>query len=144
MDEKTLDLIKLGHRIRFLRNGKGWSLSLLEKESGVSKAYISDVENGAAGRPNIQYVYSLAIALGVSLDDLFDETKRKISGSRTKIIKSDLPHGLLELQRELNLTDEDVDELSRVNFRGSRPRDKEGWRFLLEAIKRASHYKPGE
>ena len=70
MDEKTIDLIKAS-RIRYLRNGKGWSLSQLEKASGVSKAYISDVENGAAGRPNIQYVYALAVALGVTLDELF-------------------------------------------------------------------------
>jgi transcriptional regulator with XRE-family HTH domain len=144
MDEKTIDLIKAGHRIRYLRNGKGWSLSQLEKASGVSKAYISDVENGAAGRPNIQYVYALAVALGVTLDELFDDSTRRIASPRGKNVKPDLPSSLLELQRELNLTDEDAETLSRVNFRGNRPRDKEGWRFLLEAIKRASQYKPDE
>jgi hypothetical protein len=51
-----------------------WSLSELEEKAGVSKAYISDIENAAAGRPNIQYVYALAVALGVTLDELLDET----------------------------------------------------------------------
>jgi XRE family transcriptional regulator, regulator of sulfur utilization len=142
MDEKTLDLTKLGHQVRFLRNGKGWSLSQLEEKSGISKAYISDVENGVAGRPNIQYVYALAVALGVTLNELLDNAKQSASGSRPKAKDSQLPSGLADLQRELDLTDDDVEALSRVNFRGSRPRDKEGWRFLLEAIKMSSQRKP--
>jgi transcriptional regulator with XRE-family HTH domain len=144
MDEKGIDLTKLGYRIRYLRNGKGWSLSDLEKRSGVSKAYISDVENGAAGRPNIQYVYALAMALDVTLDELLDEKARPIPGHREKAGKPDLPSGLADLQRELNLTDEDAETLARVNFRGNRPRDKEGWRFLLEAIKMSSMRKPDD
>jgi hypothetical protein len=31
-----------------------------------------------------------------------------------------------------------VKMLAYVNFRGHRPRDKEGWRFLLEALKMVS------
>lgn len=142
MDDKNLDLAKLGHRIRYLRKGKGWSLSELEEKAGVSKAYISDIENAAAGRPNIQYVYALAVALGVTLDELLDETNRRSSGSNPRGTSSELPSGLAELQRELNLTNEDVEALSKVSFRGDRPRDKEGWRFLLEAIKMSSQRKP--
>jgi XRE family transcriptional regulator of biofilm formation len=144
MDKReTIDLVRLGHKIRFLRQGKGWSLADLEKESGVSKAYISDIENGVAGKPNIQYVFSIAKALGVTLDELVYETSkehRSATGSRKE--KSDLPPGLAELQRELNLTDEDVEMLGTVNFRGHRPTDKEGWRFLLETIRMLSGRKP--
>ena len=122
--------------------GKGWSLADLEEESGVSKAYLSDLENGSAGRPNIQYIYSIATALGVTLDELLNEGVRRPVGLPTKARNSELPPGLAELQRELNLTDDDVKTLSMVNFRGSRPRDMEGWRFLLEAIKLSSGRKP--
>jgi transcriptional regulator with XRE-family HTH domain len=142
MDEKTLDLVKLGYRIRFLRKGKEWSLSELEEKAGVSKAYISDIENAAAGRPNIQYVYALAVALGVTLDELLDETSRRSVGPRRGGKSSELPSGLAELQRELDLTDDDVEALAKVSFRGNRPRDKEGWRFLLEAINMSSQRKP--
>src|ERR1700677_4441198 len=142
MDDKNLDLAKLGHRIRYLRKGKGWSLADLENESGVSKAYISDIENAAAGRPNIQYVYALAASLGVTLDGLIDETDRRLTGLNPREKKAELPSGLGELQRDLGLTDDDVEELSKINFRGDRPKDKEGWRFLLEAIKMSSHRKP--
>jgi len=46
-----------------------------------------------------------------------------------------LPPGLVELQKELHLSDAEVEDLAKINFRGNRPKDAEGWRFLLEAIK---------
>lgn len=136
-DDKTLDLVRLGQTIRSLRLGKGWSLSELAEQSGVSKAYISDLENGNAGKPNIQYVYSVATALEVTLDELLGESKPK-SQRAEKRKTEDLPPGLLELQQELDLTTEDVELLADMNFRGHRPRDKEGWRFLLEALRMVS------
>lgn len=136
-DEKTLDLTQLGQTIRSLRTGKGWSLAQLAEESGVSKAYLSDLENGSAGKPNIQYVYSVATALDVTLDDLLGEAKPK-AHRREKRTVNEFPTGLLELQQELGLTNEDVEMLAYVNFRGHRPRDKEGWRFLLETLRMVS------
>ena len=134
MDITTIDLQKLGHKVRFLRQGKGWSITTLADKSGVSKAYISDLENGVAGKPNIQYVYSISVALGVTLDELLDDAKPT---QRNKPRKDDeqLPPGLAELQQELKLTDAEVENLAQVNFRGNRPKDVEGWRFLLEALK---------
>lgn len=137
MHENTsIDLMKLGHSVRFLRQGKGWTLNDLAEKSGVSKAYISDLENGVAGKPNIQYVFSIATALGVTLDELLNDTvPRPADRSRRKNTVQELPPGLADLQAELKLSDDEVEMLAQVNFRGNRPKDKEGWRFLLEAIK---------
>lgn len=134
MDSKSIDLAKLGHRIRFLRQGKEWSLADLAKESGLSKAYLSDVENGSAGKPNIQYIYSISLAFGLTLNELLEEGSTRSEGSRTKRKELDLPTGLKELQGELKLSDDDVEMLAQINFRGKRPKDKEGWRFLIEAL----------
>jgi transcriptional regulator with XRE-family HTH domain len=136
-DDQGLDLVVLGQTIRSLRLGKEWSLAQLAEESSVSKAYLSDLENGNAGKPNIQYVYAVATALGITLDDLLGDAKPKVH-RREKRSTKELPAGLLELQQELSLTQEDVEMLAYVNFRGHRPRDKEGWRFLLEALKMVS------
>ena len=136
-DDQGLDLVVLGQTIRSLRLGKGWSLAQLGEESSVSNAYLSDLENGSAGKPNIQYVYAVATALGVTLDDLLGDSKPKVHRREKRSVK-ELPAGLLELQQELSLTQEDVEMLAYVNFRGHRPRDKEGWRFLLEALKMVS------
>ena len=136
-DDQGLDLVVLGQTIRSLRLGREWSLAQLGEESRVSKAYLSDLENASAGKPNIQYVYAVATALGVTLDDLLGDAKPKAHRREKRSIK-ELPAGLLELQGEFELTQEDLEALAYVNFRGHRPRDKEGWRFLLETLKMVS------
>ncbi len=141
MDDRLIDLKKLGATIRFLRQGKNWALSDLAEQSGVSKAYISDLENGVAGKPNIQYVFNIAVALDVTLDDLLKDSTAKERRAK-KRIGGDLPPGLAELQKELALSgdvlsDDDLEMLAQVNFRGNRPRDMEGWRFVLQAIRMA-------
>lgn len=132
-DDSKLDLVKIGQRIRFLRQGKGWSLSDLMEHSGVSKAYVSDLENASAGKPNVQYVYSIAMALGVTLDELLEDATPKARRRRRRT--EELPPGLAELQQQLQLSDDEVETLAQINFRGNRPKDAEGWRFLLEALK---------
>lgn len=139
MENSAIDLKRLGENVRFRRQGKGWTLNDLAEKSGISKAYISDLENGAAGKPNIQYVFAIASALGVTLDELLDNAAPKqVDSSRKKRSADDLPPGLKELQMEMNLSESEVEMLAQVNFRGNRPKDMEGWRFLLEAIKMLS------
>ena len=142
MDDTQIDLKKLGSKVRFYRQGKGWSLGDLADRSGVSKAYISDLENGAAGKPNIQYVFNVAVALDVTLEDLLKDATAKEQRGKRRRAAEELPPGLADLQRELALSDDEVDMLAQVNFRGNRPKDSEGWRFLLQAIKLAGERTP--
>ncbi|MDX2151481.1 MAG: helix-turn-helix transcriptional regulator [Bryobacteraceae bacterium] len=140
----TIDLKRLGHKIRFLRQGRGWTLADLAQRSGVSKAYISDLENGVAGKPNIQYVFSIAKALSTTLDRLLDDAVRSEIKEQEKRGTDPLPQGLAELQQELHLSDDDVQKLATVSFRGHRPRDKEGWRYLLETLRMLGQRRPGK
>lgn len=142
MNDTHIDLRKLGAKIRFYRQGRGWSLGDLAERSGVSKAYISDLENGAAGKPNIQYVFNIAVALDVTLDDLLKEATSKDQRVKRRRSPDELPPGLAELQAQLNLSDDEVEMLAQVNFRGNRPKDLEGWRFVLQAIKMAGERNP--
>jgi transcriptional regulator with XRE-family HTH domain len=137
MDDRLIDLKKLGSTIRFLRHGKGWALAELADKSGVSKAYISDLENGAAGKPNIQYVFNVAVALDATLDELLKGATAKDQRTKKRTSAEDLPPGLTDLQQELELSDDEVEMLAQVHFRGNRPRDAEGWRFVLQAIRMA-------
>lgn len=135
LDITRIDFARLGEKVRFLRQGRGWSLVDLSEHSGVSKAYLSDLENGAAGKPNIQYMYAIAVALDVTLDELLQDATARPQRRKEKGASEDLPPGLAELQHELNLSDEDVEMMAHINFRGNRPRDMDGWRFLWETIK---------
>jgi len=141
LDGTKIDLVKLGRKVRFLREGKGWSLSELAERSGVSKAYVSDLENGVAGKPNIQYIFSIALALDVTLDELLSETFTRPAGVKRKQ-RQELPPGLSDLQDEKGLSDEEVETLATVNFRGHRPKDKEGWLYLLNTLKLLGERKP--
>jgi len=136
-----IDFKKLGHTIRFLRQGKGWTLADLAAKSGLSKAYLSDLENGVAGKPNIQYVYAVGRALDTTLDRLLQHAAPPIRPTKAHS-EPDLPPGLAELKLEVGLSDEDVEMLATVNFRGNRPRDKEGWRYLLETLRMLSQRRP--
>ena len=132
-----IDWLRLGHEIRFRRQGKGWALAELSARSGVSKAYISDLENGVAGKPNVQYLYTIAVALDATLDELINGAVDDAPTPQTKR-PVQLPPGLAELRDEFSLSDEDVQMLASVNFRGHRPRDREGWRYLLETLRMLS------
>lgn len=135
LDISKIDFTKLGEKVRFLRQGRGWSLVDLAERSGVSKAYLSDLENGTAGKPNIQYMYAIAVALEVTLDELLQDATARPVRKKDKRSIEELPPGLAELQQELKLSDNDVEMLAQVNFRGNRPKDVDGWRFLWDTIK---------
>ncbi|HTU48518.1 MAG TPA: helix-turn-helix transcriptional regulator [Bryobacteraceae bacterium] len=136
-----IDFKRLGHAIRFQRQGHGWGLAELASKSGISKAYISDLENGVAGKPNVQHLYSIAKALDVTLDELVNGAVEESVSVHVSARSRQLPPGLAELKAELCLSDEDALMLASVNFRGHRPRDKEGWRYLLETLRMLSQRK---
>ena len=135
-----IDLKRLGENIRYERQGRAWSLSDLAKRSGVSKAYISDLENGAGGRPNIQYVYRIAVALATTIDGLVNQSLRPTSKRKPQVERSDepLPPGLAELARSNKLGAQEVAMLAKLNFRGNRPKDTDAWKLIYDTIKIAS------
>lgn len=61
---------KLGERLRTLRAQHGWTLEDFAKRSGLSKSYLSRVEDGER-QPSLAALLSLSQALGVPLASLF-------------------------------------------------------------------------
>lgn len=70
LDDSLSLLGQLGMRITYLRKKKNVSQLELSIRSGVSKNYISDLENGRRN-PTITILQRLANGLGVSLEKLF-------------------------------------------------------------------------
>lgn len=60
-------------KIKFLRNSKNMTQQQLSRKSGVSQAYINELENGKKSNPSINVISKLAEALGVSAKDLLDD-----------------------------------------------------------------------
>jgi len=61
---------KLGKRISQIRRQRNLTSERLAYENGISKGYLSDIENGKR-LPSLKLLEKLTRAFGVSLRDLF-------------------------------------------------------------------------
>jgi transcriptional regulator with XRE-family HTH domain len=120
---------QLGDRIRLFRQQKGLSLTELATASGVSKGYLSSLENDPDDkRPSAQTLYAVATALGVAMSDLLGE--RLIIEPNTEVAES-----LRTFADEEGLPETDVQMLASIQFRGDRPKTPGRWRHIYEAIR---------
>jgi transcriptional regulator with XRE-family HTH domain len=65
--------IKVGQRIKELRNGIGISQEALANKAEIDRTYVTDVENGRRNI-SIQNLEKLLSALQVSFKDFFDSS----------------------------------------------------------------------
>ncbi len=61
-----MDLKCLGKTLKESRNAKGWSLRETEEQTGVSNAFISQIEGGKIKQPSPNVLYKLCEAYGLS------------------------------------------------------------------------------
>lgn len=71
-------LMELGSRIAFLRRNQGKSQLSLSLDAKVTKSYLSDVERGTRN-PSVMVINRICLALGVSLEELFQGIESKPS-----------------------------------------------------------------
>jgi XRE family transcriptional regulator of biofilm formation len=119
----------VGTRIRRFREEKDLSLNALAAETKISKSYLWSLENDpTATRPSGATLYKIAEALGVTMSALLGQ--RLLTDTPTAV-----PKGLQELADELSLPESDVRMLATIQFRGDRPKTKERWRYIYNAIR---------
>lgn len=63
----------IGERIKYLRLRKGYSISRLAKEAGVSKTYLSNLDRGIQNNPSLQFLEKVAERLGITVDQLISD-----------------------------------------------------------------------
>lgn len=61
-------------KIKLLRLKKRMTLKDISKITGISDAYISQLENGKKANPTKEVLQKIATALGVPLSELLDES----------------------------------------------------------------------
>ncbi len=119
----------VGGRIRKYRQDRKLSLSQLADQAGVSKGYLSALENDPhARRPSAETLYAIAKALGVTMSDLLG--RKLLAAASTEV-----PASLREFAEDEDLPEADVQMLSAIRFRGDPPRTKERWRYIYTAIR---------
>lgn len=119
--------VAVGGQIRRYRNERNLSLSELAALAKVSKAYLSELENGQASRVSGEKLYAIATALGVNMSDLLG---RKLIKAPTDTI----PEGLRAFAEKHHLPEADVQMLARIEFRGGQPQSEDRWAFIYSAI----------
>jgi len=74
---------EIGKNIRTIRNSKGLTLEKLAHQSGISKGYLSKVENSDKAPP-VSTLINIAENLGVSISEIFGEPGEAKSFSLVK------------------------------------------------------------
>jgi len=64
----------IGSRLKEVRDSKSMTLRQVEESTGISNAYLSQLENDKIKSPSANVLYKLASLYKVSLNDLLSET----------------------------------------------------------------------
>ena len=56
--------MSLSQKIKHLRSENGFSLGRLAEKAGVSKSYLSQLENSVSKQPSAEILFKVATALG--------------------------------------------------------------------------------
>jgi len=125
----------IGERIAALRRARNISLPDLAKQSGVSKGYLSQLENGIITNPSIDTISKVAQALDITVAELLETPSKKTTKAPLKLDKA-LEQFIRESKRKGRaIPDDVVDALSRLKKR-RKPLQKEDWAYLYETIRR--------
>ncbi len=128
--------MKLGQKIRQLREEKGLSLNGLAEEASISKAYLSQLENDVSKQPSAEILLKIASALGITIADLLDQPVRVYAED---FEDEDIPNALREFIDErgeaLDIQKEDVRMLMNIRYRGNQPKGIEEWEHILQTIR---------
>ena len=87
-----MESIEFGEYIRSLRKRKGLTISQLEELTGISNAYISQIETGKRRTPSPDILQKLASHLNVSHEHLMQE-----AGYMQRDIGHHAPYDLLQI-----------------------------------------------
>ena len=63
---------KLGHHLKMGRQKKFMTLRTVEERTGISNAYLSQLENGRISKPSPKVLHKLAAVYGISYSRLMD------------------------------------------------------------------------
>lgn len=113
----------MGATIRAARRAAGISLGTLSKATGVSKGYLSQIENNRIGSPTGAVLTSIACALGTSVESLMGPAHA---------LELDAP--LAEVARESGWSYSTTRMLAAVDIDGLKPESTEDYKALYEAI----------
>ena len=125
----------IGTRLKETRIRQGMDVPDLAERSGLSKAYIWQVEAGRRASPSARVLHRLAVALGTTLSDLMD-VPQGISEEELQAAPAALKAFFRKKGKALELRREDLEMLKHVHYRGKRPRTSEDYELVFLFLRR--------
>ena len=137
-----------GARLRRARSDRGQTLRDVSVASGISIAYLSDLERGVLVNPTLDTLRSVGKALGVSLNELLGVDEEAPSRAAFRPALEEFrqhPHFRAALEEDARrgrksieeLDDEWLKCLSQIRVAGRAPKTALDYLFIFEAIRRA-------
>lgn len=120
MADRTLE--NFGGRVRAARKREDFRQEDLAKKVGISRTYLSQIEQGRATNLSLRLASALSTTLGIDPPAEDDEAEA-------------IPPSLKAFAEEEDLPQADVDMLKGLVYRGERPKEKSQWRILYNLIK---------
>lgn len=128
----------IGERIRDIREQKRFTQDRLAEISGISKGFLSDLENDKRNVSS-EYILRIASALGASVDYLLTGETRSSAKAESVVIPSELSHAAEQLNLTYSQTVALLDAHRSVIARRSNKETKrfgvDDWIALHNAVK---------
>jgi len=135
MELEVYRTMGLGEKIRELRAERGMSSGELAKESGVSRAYLWQLETGGKDKPSFDVLQRLASALGVGVSEFSEQDNLQDLAEG-----AEMPSGLHKFVaargRILGVRKTDIEVMENIHFRGKQPEKSEDWELLFLFLKK--------
>ena len=127
----------IGTNIKKYRELRGFTLPGLARLSGVSKAFLWEMESGNSKRSGAETLYRIAEALGVTMAHLMGKEPAVMGAPGIEPEVNDGLRAFLNERKRLGqpLDPDEVSSLSFVQLKGGRPRTKEQWALVYGMLK---------
>lgn len=122
--------MKLGDRLRELRQARKGTLLDVAGGTGISVSYLSDLERGRT-KPSVDTLEKLAAYYGIGMTDLVAD----VEGWGSRSLDALAP-GLAVLVEKQQIDEETAFELNRIQLRGKRPQSPDDWYELYLHLRR--------
>jgi len=128
----------VGERIRKRRNELGWTQDALAQKAGVSKSFLSDLENGKRN-VGADTLYDIARALSLSLDYLMSGREGESEPASEVQIPASLAtfaaRAGISTRQALTLLDMQQQIIAHRSSTKKESLDKVDWQRFYEAVK---------
>ncbi len=123
-----MTLENFARRVRKERKNQGYSQEELAEEVGISRTYLSQIEQGKAMNLSLRLAEKLSAALGI------ESPYREESPTQP----GEIPDSLRKFAEEDDIPEGDVRMLAGIEYRGDQPQRPDQWRIVYNVIKNAS------